>query len=136
MANYINEFFFGIYPYVALTVFFVGSLLRYDRDQYTWKASSSQLLSKKDMRLGSNLFHIGVLFIIVGHVVGLLIPESVYHYVISTPAKQMLAMVSGGFFERGDILLEIDPRDYEAALQLLVALAGYLCGGMCGRLVF
>ena len=61
MANYINQFFFGIYPYIAITVFFLGSLLRYDRDQYTWKASSSQMLRKKDMRLGSNLFHIGII---------------------------------------------------------------------------
>ena len=35
MANYINQFFFGIYPYIAITVFFLGSLLRYNRDQYT-----------------------------------------------------------------------------------------------------
>ncbi len=71
MANYINQFFFGIYPYIAITVFFLGSLLRYDRDQYTWKASSSQLLSKKDMRLGSNLFHIGIIALFFGHLMGL-----------------------------------------------------------------
>jgi nitrate reductase gamma subunit len=50
------------------------------------------------MRIASNLFHVGVLFILAGHFVGLLTPETVYHSVISTANKQLLAMVSGGFF--------------------------------------
>ena len=98
MANYINEFFFGIYPYLALTVFFVGSLLRYDRDQYTWKASSSQLLRKKDMRLGSNLFHVGIIMLFFGNLFGLLTPQWAYHFVMSAGTKQVLAMTAGGIF--------------------------------------
>ena len=98
MANYINQFFFGIYPYMAITVFFVGSLLRYDRDQYTWKASSSQLLSKKDMRIGSNLFHIGIIMLFFGHLMGLLTPHWAYHFMISAGTKQLLAMTAGGIF--------------------------------------
>jgi nitrate reductase gamma subunit len=98
MANYINQFFFGIYPYIAITVFFLGSLLRYDRDQYTWKASSSQLLSKKDMRLGSNLFHIGIIALFFGHLMGLLTPHWAYHFMISAGTKQLLAMTAGGIF--------------------------------------
>ena len=98
MANYINQFFFGIYPYIAITVFFLGSLLRYDRDQYTWKASSSQLLSKKDMRLGSNLFHIGIIALFFGHLIGLLTPHWAYHFMMSAGTKQMLAMTAGGIF--------------------------------------
>jgi nitrate reductase gamma subunit len=50
------------------------------------------------MRIASNLFHVGVLFVLAGHFVGLLTPASVYHHVISTENKQLLAMVSGGFF--------------------------------------
>ena len=98
MANYINQFFFGIYPYIAITVFFLGSLLRYDRDQYTWKASSSQLLSKKDMRLGSNLFHIGIIMLFFGHLMGLLTPHWAYAFMISAGTKQLLAMTAGGIF--------------------------------------
>lgn len=93
-----NFLLFGAYPYIAATILVVGSWARYDREQYTWKAGSSQMLNNKGMRLASNLFHIGVLFIIFGHFVGLLMPESIYHYVISTPDKQLLAMASGGFF--------------------------------------
>jgi len=98
MANYINQFFFGIYPYIAISVFFLGSLLRYDRDQYTWKASSSQLLSKKDMRLGSNLFHIGIIALFFGHLMGLLTPHWAYHFMMSAGTKQMVAMTAGGIF--------------------------------------
>jgi nitrate reductase gamma subunit len=98
MANYINQFFFGIYPYMAITVFFIGSLLRYDRDQYTWKASSSQLLSKKDMRLGSNLFHIGIIMLFFGHLIGLLTPQWAYHFMMSSGTKQVMAMTAGGIF--------------------------------------
>jgi nitrate reductase gamma subunit len=98
MANYINQFFFGIYPYIAITVFFLGSLLRYDRDQYTWKASSSQMLSKKDMRLGSNLFHIGIIMLFFGHLMGLLTPQWAYHFMMSAGTKQVVAMTAGGIF--------------------------------------
>lgn len=96
--NTSNFLLFGAYPYIAFAILVVGCWARYDREQYTWKAGSSQMLSNKDMRIGNNLFHIGVLFIIFGHFIGLLLPESIYHYVISTPNKQLLAMVSGGFF--------------------------------------
>ncbi len=98
MANYVNQFFFGIYPYIAITVFFLGSLLRYDRDQYTWKASSSQMLRKKDMRLGSNLFHIGIIALFFGHLMGLLTPHWAYHFMITAGQKQILAMTAGGIF--------------------------------------
>ena len=93
-----NTLLFGVYPYIAFAICFIGSWARFDLAQYTWKADSSQMLRKKNMRLASNLFHIGVLFILAGHFVGLLVPESIYHHVISTPNKQLLAMVSGGFF--------------------------------------
>lgn len=96
--NTLNYLLFGVYPFIAVTVMVVGSWARYDREQYTWKTGSSQMLNDKGMRVASNLFHIGVLFIIFGHFIGLLMPESIYHHVISTPNKQLLAMGSGGFF--------------------------------------
>ena len=96
--NFLHQFFFGYFPYVALGIFVIGSALRYDRDQYTWKASSSQLLSKKDMRLGSNLFHIGIIALFFGHLVGLLTPHWAYHFMMSAGTKQMMAMTAGGIF--------------------------------------
>lgn len=94
----LNKLLFGVYPYIAIAICLVGSWIRFDREQYTWKTGSSQMLSNGNMRVASNLFHVGVLFILVGHVVGLLTPEAIYHHFISTQAKQILAMVSGGFF--------------------------------------
>jgi len=93
-----NDFLFGIYPYIAMTVFLLGSLFRYDREQYTWKASSSQMLSSKGMRIGSNFFHVGIILLFFGHLVGLLTPESVYHHFMTAGQKQVMAMVAGGIF--------------------------------------
>jgi nitrate reductase gamma subunit len=94
--NALHQFLFGIYPYVALSVFFAGSLLRFDREQYTWKSDSSQLLRARELRWGSNLFHIGVLFIFFGHLIGLLAPHWSYEWLATAGQKQLLAMVSGG----------------------------------------
>lgn len=93
-----NLLMFGVYPYIALAICLIGSWARFDLSQYSWKAGSSQMLSNKGMRVASNLFHVGVLFVLAGHFVGLLMPASLYHHVISTENKQLLAMVSGGFF--------------------------------------
>ncbi len=97
--EYINTLLFGIYPYVALSVFLVGSLLRFDREQYTWKSDSSQLLSRRHLRLGSNLFHVGILTVFFGHLVGLLTPHPLFHALgISDLAHQYLAIVVGTLF--------------------------------------
>lgn len=97
MSDTINRILFGIYPYIAISVFFVGSLVRFELEQYSWRSGSSQLLRRRLLRVGSNCFHIGVLFILFGHFFGLLTPAEVYHsFGLTTEAKQMLAMVSGG----------------------------------------
>jgi nitrate reductase gamma subunit len=96
--NYLDHALFGLYPYICLSVFLLGSLIRFDRDQYTWKSDSSQLLRTGQLRLGSNLFHVGVLFLFFGHTVGMLTPHFLYEPFISAGAKQLLAMVSGGLF--------------------------------------
>ena len=98
MAEFIHHLLFGIYPYVALAVLAVGSVIRYDREPYSWRAGSSQLLRRKQLIVGSVLFHLGVLMIFAGHVVGLLTPIAVFDALgISHGAKQLLAIVAGGF---------------------------------------
>lgn len=94
--NAFENFLFGIYPYICLTVFLLGSLIRFDRDQYTWKSDSSQMLKAGQLRWGSNLFHIGVLFLFFGHFAGLLTPHFVYERFVSAGDKQLMAMVTGG----------------------------------------
>ena len=94
--NTLDTFLFGLYPYICLTVFLLGSLLRFDRDQYTWKSDSSQLLKVGQLKLGSNLFHIGVLFLFFGHFFGMLTPHFAYEHFIDADTKQKLAMIAGG----------------------------------------
>ena len=94
--NAFENFLFGIYPYICLTVFLLGSLIRFDRDQYTWKSDSSQMLKAGQLRWGSNLFHIGVLFLFFGHFAGLLTPHFFYERFVSAGDKQLMAMVTGG----------------------------------------
>ena len=94
--NGVYGFLFQVYPYVCFTVFLLGSLLRFDRDQYTWKSDSSQMLSPGLLRWGSNLFHFGILFLFVGHMVGLFTPHAVYGVFMTAGNKQMLAVVAGG----------------------------------------
>ncbi len=92
-----HQFFYGIYPYIALTVLAVGSIARYERDPYTWKSSSSQLLRRKQLIWGSILFHVGVLAIFGGHLVGLLTPLALWDALgVSHGTKQMIAIVLGG----------------------------------------
>lgn len=92
-----HDFLFGIYPYIALTVAILGSIARFERDPFTWKSSSSQLLRRKQLIMGSVLFHVGVLIIFGGHLVGLLTPIAIFDAMgISHGAKQILAMTAGG----------------------------------------
>src|SRR6185369_5588359 len=95
-ASYLHTFLFGYYPYICMVVFLAGSLARFDRDQYSWKSDSSQMLRTGTLRWGSNLFHVGILFLFFGHLVGQLTPHWMYEPFISAPQKQMLAIVSGG----------------------------------------
>lgn len=99
MTHYLNVFFYDIYPYICATVFFLGSWLRYDYGQYTWRASSSQMLSKRGMNWASNLFHIGILGIFFGHLFGMLTPHWMYAWFLPVAVKQQLAMIAGGFAE-------------------------------------
>lgn len=94
--NALHNFLFSVYPYICLSVFLMGSLARFDRDQYTWKSDSSQLLRKGQLKWGSNLFHAGILFLFFGHSVGLLTPHWVYEPFITPAQKQLLAVIAGG----------------------------------------
>ena len=97
--NYINMLAFGIYPYIALAIFFIASWVRYDREQYTWKAGSSQLLESKMLKRGSMPFHIGIIMVLTGHFFGLLTPVEVWHLLgIHAETKQLIAMGLGGVF--------------------------------------
>ena len=97
MGSFVNQALFGVYPYIALSIFLIGSLVRFDTDQYGWRSKSSQLLRRKQLIVGSILFHVGILGILAGHAVGLLTPVAVFEFLgISHSFKQMMAIVVGG----------------------------------------
>lgn len=92
-----HQFLFGTLPYIALTILLVGSVARYERDPFTWKSKSSQLLRRKQLVWGSVLFHVGVLIIFFGHLFGLLLPIEFYDALgVGHSFKQLLAAVGGG----------------------------------------
>lgn len=139
----INFLAFGVYPYVALTVLTIGSVIRFDREQYTWRTGSSQLLRRRQLVAGSVLFHLGVLAIFAGHFVGLLTPVAVWDALgVSHGFKQMLAIVAGGVagvccLMGGLLLLHrrlFDPRIRATSTfgdtAILILLMAQLCLGL------
>lgn len=143
MTEWLNQALFGFYPYIALAVLAIGSVLRFDREQYTWRTGSSQLLRRKQLVLGSILFHAGILLIFVGHLVGLLTPMIVWETLgVTHSAKQMLAIIAGGVagamcLGGGVLLLHrrlFDPRIHATSTfgdtAILVLLMAQLCLGL------
>ena len=97
MTDFLHQLLFGVYPYIALAFLILGTALRYDREPYSWRSGSSQLLRRKQLVWGSVLFHVGVLVIFFGHLVGLLTPIAIFDAIgISHGAKQLLAIIAGG----------------------------------------
>jgi nitrate reductase gamma subunit len=139
----LNQIVFGVYPYIALSVLVLGSVIRFDREQYSWRSGSSQLLRRRQLVLGSVLFHVGVLAIFGGHFVGLLTPIAVFDALhVPHGAKQMLAIVAGGAagamaLTGGLILLHrrlFDPRIRATSsfgdTAILAILVAQLCLGL------
>lgn len=121
MTSYLNQFFFGFYPYVCLAVFVIGNILRFEHAQYSWRSGSSQLLRRRQLIAGSVLFHAGILLIFLGHFVGLLTPIRVFDALgVSHGAKQVLAIVAGGtagLMCLAGILLLIHRRLFDARIR-------------------
>src|SRR5688572_33104424 len=85
-----------IVPYVCLAIFVVGHFWRYRYDKFGWTTRSSQLYEDRLLRIGSPLFHFGMLGVVGGHVIGLLIPESWTDAVaVSTETYHLAAIVGG-----------------------------------------
>jgi nitrate reductase gamma subunit len=132
--DYINTFLFGIYPYLCLSILLIGSLIRFDREPYTWKSDSSQMLRKRQLRLGSNLFHYGVIIVILGHFAGFLAPHWTIDWALSPVAHQLLAMVVGGIAglvaivgltillvrRLGDPRIRLNSRKWDIAVALML----------------
>ena len=90
-------FLWVIVPYLCLATFAVGHYWRYRYDKFGWTTRSSQLYEDRMLRIGSPLFHFGILFVLIGHIGGLLIPESWTEAVgITEEIYHVNAIVIGG----------------------------------------
>lgn len=98
MDNYINNLFFTYLPHIAMTLFWFGVITRIVKTSQSLQAESSQFLSKKGQRWGGNLFHYGIILVFLGHFTGLFTPEHLYHVVMTTATKKLLAIIMGSIF--------------------------------------
>ena len=97
--NMIDQFLWVIFPYICIAVFIVGHIFRYRTDQFSWTAKSSEFIEKKQLMIGSLLFHIGIIPVIMGHISGLAIPKSWLQAVgVSDHLYHIGAIYIGGFF--------------------------------------
>jgi len=72
----VSTFLWVIFPYICLAVFVVGHVWRYRYDKFGWTTRSSQLYESRLLRIGSPLFHFGMLGVVAGHFLGLVVPQS------------------------------------------------------------
>lgn len=71
-----DQLLWVIFPYACIAIFIIGHIFRFKYDQFSWTAKSSEFVEKKSLMWGSILFHLGIIPVILGHVVGLGIPAS------------------------------------------------------------
>jgi len=91
-----EQFLWVVLPYIVITLFIGGHIYRYQYDQFGWTSKSSELLEKKLLRIGSTLFHFGIIFVFGGHVMGLLIPIEVYESLgVNEHQYHSIALIGG-----------------------------------------
>lgn len=94
--NAIDILLWGVFPYIVLTIFIGGHIYRYQTDQFGWTAKTSEFLEKKRVKIGSQLFHWGILFVFGGHFLGLIVPVSFYEAIgITHDAYHVVALTFG-----------------------------------------
>lgn len=110
ISDYLNNFFLGYLPYIALAVFTTGLIYRIIRRNNTVQATSSQFVSKdKAILWGSMLFHFAIILVFLGHIFGMLTPEWLYSWFMSNETKRLIAIIlgslSGGVALLGIVML-------------------------------
>ncbi len=96
MSGRADLFLWVALPYICIAIFVAGHIWRYRRDQLGWTARSTQLLEDRLLKWGSWLFHLGMLGLIAGHIVGILVPKSVTDWIgIGSDAYHWIAIVGG-----------------------------------------
>ncbi len=73
----LNLLLLAVLPYMALFVFFLGTIMRYRKAPFTYSSLSSQFLENQQHFWGVVALHYGIIFVLTGHLIGLLIPSQV-----------------------------------------------------------
>jgi nitrate reductase gamma subunit len=138
--NMVDQFLWVIFPYICMAVFVVGHIFRYRVDQFNWTAKSSEFIEKKQLRLGSMMFHLGVMPVIAGHIVGLGIPKSWMHAVgVTDHMYHFGALYIGaifGFLTLGGMLLLTARRFTNKGVRKLSSLSDRLVNVLLLFIVF
>lgn len=95
----VNQILWVIFPYICIAVFIFGHIYRYRTDKFHWTAKSSEFIEKKQLMIGSLLFHLGIIPVIFGHIGGLAVPKSWMAAVgVNDHLYHIGAIYIGGFF--------------------------------------
>lgn len=133
-------FWWVVFPYMAATVMIVGLVYSFMYRQKKWTAPSTEFFEKRWLRIGSPLFHYGIIFAFIGHVMGMLLPKSIYDMMgVTDEMYHLFAIVGGGFaglmvviglvillirkFRHKRLLAQAGFADYFAFLMVLVVSA-------------
>lgn len=119
--NPFETFLWVGFPWIAVAAFVIGIIWRWRTDQFGWATHSSQIYESRLLRLSSPLFHWGMVFVLIGHLMGLAIPKSWTTAVgISEAAYHLIATIPGTI----------------AGVAVLVGLAGLIYRRVVNRTVF
>ncbi len=136
----LTSFIWGTFPYMCLVVMVVGTIYRYQSDQLRWGSKSSELLEKRLLTLGSMLFHIGILFVFMGHVAGLLVPVEFYNAIgISSELYHGAAIALGGLsglFALVGISILLYRRIANARVRMNSDISDYVSDGLLWVVIF
>ncbi|NSL52637.1 respiratory nitrate reductase subunit gamma [Calidifontibacillus erzurumensis] len=129
-----DQFLWVIFPYLMVTIFIVGHIYRYKTEQLEWTAKSSEFFEKGSLKWGSMLFHIGVILVFFGHVVGLLIPKGVFERIgINEHFYHAGAVYGGGaagLITLAGILILFSRRIASTRVRVISEFSDYLVTGL------
>ncbi|MFQ5632020.1 MAG: respiratory nitrate reductase subunit gamma, partial [bacterium] len=128
LFDYLNLFWFGVLPYVALAIFFLVTIQRYTNRAYTYSSLSSQFLENKAHFWALVPFHYGVLTILAGHVIGFLLPKQVLWW-NSVPLRLYILEVTafiGGIFTLVGLVNIVIRRMTDAKAKMVTSTADWI----------
>ncbi len=103
MENYVNNLLFTYLPHIAFAIFWFGLITRIIVANKSIQAKSTQILARNGVKPGSNLFHYAIIIVFFGHFT-LFLPEEVYHLVMTTETKRLIALIFGTIFGTTSII--------------------------------